>query len=190
MPANDAFTEQLLLTSLASLDNTLGKSPERIASDYPTIKTDLTNPEFVRLFRQLNFAPLAKRNVSPSKWEDLLISMAHADSIFKALDPTGTLNNEELSMLALLALEQTPSFIDFSKKKTQAVIARFSTDPILGKQCSSILENSMQGTRADAEALPNVVLLNNSGDRINLVDFNGGLVYLFFVDSSMPSAQK
>jgi hypothetical protein len=190
MPANDAFTEQLLLTSLASLDHTLGKSPERIASDYPTIKTDLTNPEFVRLFRQLNFAPLAKRNVSPSKWEDLLISMAPADSIFKALDPTGTLNNEELSMLALLALEQTPSFIDFSKKKTQAVIARFSTDPILGKQCSSILENSMQGTRADAEALPNVVLLNNSGDRINLVDFNGGLVYLFFVDSSMPSAQK
>lgn len=190
IPPDEPFTEQLLLASLASLDHSLGKSPERIAKDYQTIKTDLTNPEYVRLFRQINFAPLAKRHVSPSRWEDLLISMAPADSLISALDPTSSLNKEEASMLTLLAIEQTTSYIDFSKKKTQAVIARFASDPILGAHCTSILENSMQGTRADDEALPDVVLLNNRNDRVRLNDFNGSLVYLFFVDSSMPTAQK
>lgn len=190
LPENDAFTTQLLLASLASLDHQLGKPAQRIRNEYSAIETDLTNPEYVRLFRQLNYAPLAKLDIEPERWNDLLVSMVPADSLFQVLDPAKLLNSEELSMLTLLAFEQTPEYIDFSRKRIQAVIARFSDDPILGSQCKSILENSMQGTRGDDEALPSIMLLNIQGERKRLSDFSGQLVYLFFVDSSMPSAQK
>lgn len=189
----EPFTRALLNSALGRVDLALGARRSYVDSVYgPVGIPDLNNPEAVQLFAELHELVFADDPLAQTAFRKA-IATADSELLASTLGRFTAFENADRAWL--FTLMQCKALAANDGELRKGVLTLFQNmpadvNPELLAVARSLRQSLVRGTTEAVPFLPDLTLVDQRGDRINLADLEGQFVYISVVALGSASCER
>ncbi len=189
----EPFTRALLNSALGRVDLALGARRSYVDSIYGLSGIpDLNNPEAVQLFAELHefvfvddqAARTAFRKAMATADGELLSATLSKFTVFEDSERAWLFTLMQCKALATNDLELRKGVLRLLQKLPSAL------NPELTAAANALRQSLVRGTTDADRFLPELIMMDQRGDRINLSEFDGQLVYISVIALGSASCER